>query len=159
MLMVFYCCSICYITLYTNIDTEPQKLAKEVAKRVRLFLEEIEKMYRIVKQGVEQGSAHLIFFTFLPNPINFQTKNNRIGSEALDRIGSYKNWIGSGSDRSTFEKIGSDRDRIGHLLKRLDPIPIRSNCADPWGGDDISEQVLKSENPWSILHALLYLYF
>ena len=76
--MVFYCCSICYITLYTNTDTETQKLAKETAKRVRLFWEEIEKMYR----------------------------NRQTG-----------------------------------------------------GGDDISEQVLKSENPWSILQALLYLYF
>ena len=43
--------------------------------------------------------------TFLPNPINLK-KKNRIGSEALDRIGS--------------TKIGSDLDRIGRLSKILD---------------------------------------
>jgi hypothetical protein len=32
-------------------------------------------------------------------------KQKTIGSEALDRIGSYKNWIRCGSDRSTFENI------------------------------------------------------
>ena len=64
-----------------------------------------------------QGSAHLKIF--LDRIGRLLKKLDRIGRllKRLDRIGIgsvafWKNWIGSGSDRSPFEKIGSETDPI-----------------------------------------------